>query len=71
MPYSEPDRLPLSPRELEVLGLLVDGLSNKQIAARLFISPITVKTHIKHILEKLDVSDRTEAAVKAVRTNLV
>lgn len=61
----------VSPRELEVLTLLVDGLSNKKIAERLFISPDTVKTHIRHIMEKLAAADRTDAAVKAVRNNLV
>jgi len=63
--------LNLSPREREVLLLLVEGLSNKQIAERLNISPITVKSHMRHIMDKLDASDRTEAAVKAVRQNLV
>ncbi len=61
----------LSPRELEVLALLVEGLSNKKIAERLFISPDTVKTHIRHIMEKLAAADRTDAAVKAVRKKLV
>jgi NarL family two-component system response regulator LiaR len=61
----------ISPRELEVLALLVEGLSNKKIAERLFISPDTVKTHIRHIMEKLAAADRTDAAVKAVRNNLV
>lgn len=61
----------LSPRELEVLALLVDGLSNKKIAEKLFISPDTVKTHIRHIMEKLAASDRTAAAVKAIRNKLV
>ncbi|MDZ4837791.1 MAG: response regulator transcription factor [Candidatus Melainabacteria bacterium] len=61
----------VSPRELEVLALLVEGLSNKKIAERLFISPDTVKTHIRHIMEKLAAADRTDAAVKAVRNNLV
>lgn len=68
-PRIEPDVV--SPRELEVLTLLVDGLSNKKIAERLFISPDTVKTHIRHIMEKLAAADRTDAAVKAVRNNLV
>jgi DNA-binding NarL/FixJ family response regulator len=62
---------PLSQRELEVLNLLVEGLSNQQIAARLVIGVETVKTHIKHILEKLAVSDRTQAAIKALREGLV
>jgi two-component system, NarL family, response regulator LiaR len=60
----------LSDRESEVLKLIVDGLSNQQIAERLFISIDTVKTHMRHILEKLAVSDRTQAAVKAVRQGL-
>jgi len=62
---------PLSQRELEVLNLLVEGLSNQQIANRLVIGIETVKTHIKHILEKLAVSDRTQAAIKALREGLV
>lgn len=61
----------LSEREMEVLHLIVDGLSNQQIAQKLFISNDTVKTHIKHILEKLAVADRTQAAVKALRQGLV
>src|SRR5262249_53579202 len=61
----------LSPRELEVLALLVDGFSNKKIAEQLYISPDTVKTHIRHIMEKLAATDRTDAAVKAVRQKLV
>jgi two-component system, NarL family, response regulator LiaR len=60
----------LSERELEVLKLIVDGFSNQQIAEHLFISIDTVKTHMRHILEKLAVSDRTQAAVKAVRQGL-
>jgi DNA-binding NarL/FixJ family response regulator len=62
---------PLSQRELDVLNLLVEGLSNQQIAVRLVIGVETVKTHIKHILEKLAVSDRTQAAIKALRQGLV
>jgi DNA-binding NarL/FixJ family response regulator len=61
----------LSDRELEVLNLIVDGLSNQQIAQKLFITQDTVKTHIKRILEKLAVSDRTQAAVKALRQGLI
>jgi NarL family two-component system response regulator LiaR len=66
---SAPDQL--SDRELEVLQLIVDGLSNQQIAQKLYISHDTVKSHIKHILEKLAVNDRTQAAVKAIRQGLV
>lgn len=61
----------LSPRERQVLALLVEGLSNKKIAERLYISPDTVKTHIRHIMEKLAAADRTDAAVKAVRNKLI
>ena len=58
---------PLSQRETEVLRLMGDGLSNKEIADKLVISVSTVRTHVEHILEKLSVSGRTEAAVKAMR----
>lgn len=58
---------PLSHRETEVLKLMGDGLSNKEIADQLVISVSTVRTHVEHILEKLAVSGRTEAAVKAMR----
>ena len=62
---------PLSPRELEVLRLIADGLNNKQIAVQLEISLSTVKTHVQEILERLAVSDRTQAAVKALRRGLI
>jgi DNA-binding NarL/FixJ family response regulator len=62
---------PLSDRELEVLGLLVEGLSNKLIAHRLSISEHTVKTHMTSILAKLGVSSRTEAVSQAIRRGLV
>lgn len=62
---------PLSPRETEVLELLCIGLSNLEIGERLSVSPETVKTHIKHVMVKLAASDRTQAAVKAVRAGLV
>jgi DNA-binding NarL/FixJ family response regulator len=62
---------PLSQRELDVLRLVVDGLSNQEIADRLVLSVETVKTHMRHIMEKLAVSDRTQAAVKAMREGLV
>jgi len=62
---------PLSNRELEVLKLLVDGCSNRQIANRLVISLATAKTHVRNILNKLSVDDRTQAAVQAMRRGLV
>ena len=61
----------LTPREMDVLKLIVEGLSNKAIAEVLVISPTTVKGYVKTILEKLHVSDRTQAAVKAIRSGLV
>ena len=57
--------LGLSERETEVLGLLAAGLSNKEIAARLGVSPNTVKTHVARLLEKLEARRRTEAISKA------
>jgi DNA-binding NarL/FixJ family response regulator len=61
----------LTPRELEVLGLIRDGYKNKQIAARLLISENTVNFHIKHITEKLGANDRTHAVTIAVRRGLL
>ncbi len=57
----------LAPREVEVLRILADGLSHKQIAAALFISPLTVHTHLKNIYVKLDVRNRIQA-VNAARS---
>jgi DNA-binding NarL/FixJ family response regulator len=62
---------PLSPREMEVLQLLVDGMSNQEIGNRLVISLATTKTHVRNILNKLAVDDRTQAAVHAMRRGLV
>ena len=61
----------LSDREMEVLGLIVSGLSNKAIMEELFVSLNTVKTHIKNIYGKLDVHSRTEAIIKARELNLI
>lgn len=61
----------LTPREEEVLKVLAQGLSNKEIAAQLVVSVATVKTHVEHIIQKLHVSDRTQAAVTAVRQGLL
>jgi DNA-binding NarL/FixJ family response regulator len=60
----------LSPRELEVLKLVSQGLNNRLIAKRLFISENTVKNHIRNILEKLHLHSRIEAALYGVRENL-
>jgi len=62
---------PLTPREVEVLRLLATGLSNRDIASLLFIGEGTVKTHVEHIIGKLAVSDRVQAAVWAARQGLV
>jgi len=61
---------PLTPREHEVLGLLTKGLANKAIAIQLAMSEKTVKTHVSSILMKLGVTDRTQAAVWAVRQGM-
>lgn len=61
----------LSQRELEVLKLMVEGLSNPEIAAILYLSPNTVKTHVRGIMNKLAVDDRVQAAVVALRSGLV
>lgn len=61
---------PLTQRENEVLTLLAHGMTNKQIADRLGISYETVKEHVQHILRKIGVADRTQAAVWAVRSGL-
>lgn len=68
-PFARNDRaiaaLGISARECEVLELLAEGLSNKEIARRLDISPNTVKTHVARLFEKLEVARRTEAIRKA------
>jgi len=61
----------LTERERAVLTLMVDGLNNTEIAARLVVSPSTIKSHVSQILRKLDVTSRTEAAAMAVRHHLV
>jgi len=61
----------LSPREREILALLAEGRSQKQIAVELVISPKTVATHIQHLLSKLGVHSRAEAVAAAYRRGLV
>jgi len=61
----------LTPRERQVLELIGRGFPNKRIASELGISVKTVKTHVGHVLAKLGVTDRTQAAVAAVRAGLV
>ena len=62
---------PLSEREIELLGLIATGSSNKEIADTLFITEGTVKNHITHILGKLNVRDRTQAVLKAKEIGLI
>lgn len=67
----ELNRLGLSKRELEVLQLMADGLSNQEIADKLFVSLNTIKTHSSKVFEKLDVKRRTQAIEKAKRLSLI
>ena len=63
--------IPLSPREVEVLELLVRGYSNQQIARDLSISMSTAKNHVHHIIEKFGVSDRVQAVIQAIEHDLI
>jgi DNA-binding NarL/FixJ family response regulator len=66
-PYTEP----LTPREQEVLGLMKLGYTNRKIAQQLVISPGTAKNHVEHIIQKLGVSDRTQAVVRALEIGIL
>lgn len=70
MPAPQPERPALTRRELEVLQLVADGISNKEIATSLFITEGTVKNHIHNALEKLQLENRTQAAAYIVRQGL-
>ncbi|QMU75948.1 response regulator transcription factor [Streptacidiphilus sp. PB12-B1b] len=61
----------LSPRETEILELLAEGLANRQISKRLFISEATVKTHLVHVYDKLGVDSRTAAVAAAISSGLL
>ncbi|MEA2445047.1 MAG: two-component system, NarL family, nitrate/nitrite response regulator NarL [Thermoleophilales bacterium] len=61
----------VTPRELEMLELLASGLSNRDIAAQLYVSPETVKAHLRSLFGKLGVSDRTAAVAEALRSGLI
>ena len=60
-----------TPRELEILNLMVRGRTNQEIAKEMFISINTAKAHVSNILNKLEVKDRVQAVVKAIRCNLL
>jgi DNA-binding NarL/FixJ family response regulator len=62
---------PLSPREMEVLALLAEGLSNQEIAERLTVAPGTAKNHVSNVLAKLDVHDRAHAVLRAQEIGLL
>jgi DNA-binding NarL/FixJ family response regulator len=67
-PRSLPD--PLTPRELEILQLVAEGQTNRQIATSLIVAVGTIKAHVEHILRKLGAADRTQAAVRAVELGI-
>ncbi len=68
---SEPPPEPLTPREMQVLEMLAEGIGNKEIAARLGISDHTAKFHVNSILAKLNAGSRTEAVTRGIRAGLI
>jgi DNA-binding NarL/FixJ family response regulator len=70
-PRSQPLIVPLSERELEVLRLVAEGSSNREIASRLFLAEGTVKNHVTNVLAKLGARDRTQAALRARALRLI
>jgi DNA-binding CsgD family transcriptional regulator len=62
---------PLTPRERDVIALLAEGLSNKEIASRLGISPDTAKFHVGRLIDKLDATGRTDAVAHAARRGVI
>lgn len=67
----EAPQINLTHKERQVLSLIVDGLSNKEISAKIFNAEGTVRNHVSNILAKLDVRDRTQATLKAIKLNLL
>lgn len=67
---SEKKDYQLSEREFDVLNLLVSGMNNEEISNKLFISPLTVKNHIRHIYQKLQVHSRSQVVAKAIKENI-
>jgi DNA-binding NarL/FixJ family response regulator len=65
VPATQPLVVPLTDRELEVVGLMAQGRSNREIAAALFLAEGTVKNHVTNVLAKLEARDRTQAALRA------
>ena len=62
-------RFGLTHREAEILRLVAQGHTNKEVAARLYVSPLTIRTHLEHIYEKLGVGNRTEAVARVLGTS--
>jgi DNA-binding NarL/FixJ family response regulator len=68
---SAADAVPLTPRERQVINLLAEGLTGREIAAKLVIAPSTAAKHIEHVVEKLGVRSRAQAVAKAYRLRLI